>query len=666
MSDDFAGPPEQESLPSPHCCIGLRPSHRARTMRSIQVLTALALSAPILGFAGHRGPAAPPEAKPNPNVERAGTLKNGVLAVSLDAAVATWHLDGPKHPARPIAAFSERGKAPLMPGPLVRVPLGTSIQFTVHNSLAAPLTFTVPAMIRGAADPFQLDSITVAPNATGSLTIRASKAGNYTYLASTPSKASKELIVTGALIGALVVDSAGESTKPHDRIFMLQMTPDSATEASTDTTPLIGDPRSRFVFTINGRSWPRTERIQATVGDSMHWRIINGSSDIHPMHLHGFYYRVDSFNGPFAARDGQGQPGRMVVTERLSPFSGMSMTWSPNRAGNWIFHCHFALHLMPDSISAEPDMHGMMGMVGLIMGITVADRPGVTLAAAPMPMRRLRLVAVADSGYADSVASLRFRLEERGRWTEEKVAHSPPIELTRGEPVTITVVNHLREGTSVHWHGIELESYNDGVAGVSGAGKQIAPMIAPGDSFVARMTPPRSGTFMYHAHMNEVHQQEGGLAGALIVRDPNTARNADDHAFFLKGSRDINATSPLEIGGSANPDTIVLHAGKPARLRFMSLAVVNPNATVSLTAHRDSVRRLNGPDADVVQWKPVAKDGFDLPATARVERRAQQIVSMGETYDYEYTPKAPGLLRMEVRSAGPRGVLLVRVPIKVE
>jgi hypothetical protein len=74
----------------------------------------------------------------------------------------------------------------------------------------------------------------------------------------------------------------------------------------------------------------------------------------------------------------------------------------------------------------------------------------------------------------------------------------------------------------------------------------------------------------------------------------------------------------------------------------------------------------------VVRWRPVAKDGADLPMGARGERLARQIVSMGETYDFEYTPTRRGTLRLEVRSANPPpgfgapGQLLVRVPIRVD
>ena len=45
----------------------------------------------------------------------------------------------------------------------------------------------------------------------------------------------------------------------------------------------------------------------------------------------------------------------------------------------------------------------------------------------------------------------------------------PQVVLNRGEPVSIMVVNRLPEPTAVHWHGIELESFFDGVPGSAGA-----------------------------------------------------------------------------------------------------------------------------------------------------------------------------------------------------
>ena len=45
---------------------------------------------------------------------------------------------------------------------------------------------------------------------------------------------------------------------------------------------------------INGQSWPATERLTYQRGRRVRWRLINLSSQVHPMHLHGFYFVVDS------------------------------------------------------------------------------------------------------------------------------------------------------------------------------------------------------------------------------------------------------------------------------------------------------------------------------------------------------------------------------------
>jgi hypothetical protein len=92
------------------------------------------------------------------------------------------------------------------------------------------------------------------------------------------------------------------------------------------------------------------------------------------------------------------------------------------------------------------------------------------------------------------------------------------------------VVNQLRQSTSVHWHGMELESYYDGVPGWGARGKELTPVIKPGGSFVVRFTPPRVGAFMYHTHLNDEAQISGGLYGPLIVVE--SAEKVDRHYRF--------------------------------------------------------------------------------------------------------------------------------------
>ena len=155
----------------------------------------------------------------------------------------------------------------------------------------------------------------------------------------------------------------------------------------------------------------------------------------------------------------------------------------------------------------------------------------------------------------------------------------------------------------------------------------------------------------------------------MIVRDGPDAALPDDHEIFLKGARDGPiGNNPLDIGGRANPDTIVVHAGRTARFRLMNLTAVHPNVAVVLTARPDSAF-VTARDTMIVRWIPVAKDGADLPSAARVSQPALQTISMGETYDFEFVPERRGqVLRLEVRTAGGRagGILLARVPVKVQ
>ena len=615
-----------------------------------------------------------PTTAPNPNTAPAGVRRDSLLTLDLDAVEARWHDGGgPGAVAGSrVLAFAERGRQPTIPGPLVRVPAGTTVRVSVHNALARPITFFLPTT--AATD----DSVIIAPGATGELAVRASIPGNFFYRATDGSRSGRRLRVSGALAGAMVVDTVGAPAVPNDRIFAIVMPSDSVMTAYIDSAGVIGGP-GRFAFTINGLAWPRTERETLTVGDTAHWRIMNASWDVHPMHLHGFYYRVDEFTGLVAARDGQGDAGRLVVTERMSPWSAMRITWGPERPGNWLLHCHFSLHLAPPSPTPPPGNedddgapvmahanHALTGMTGLVIGITARPRPNEREAAVPRPARRLRLLVTSDSGFPASRPSQRFVIEENGRrTTSPHPGISPTLYLRRGQPVAITVVNQLAEYTGVHWHGMELQSYYDGVAGLSGSGTHLAPMIAPGDSFTAYFSSPRAGTFMYHSHVDDVRQQRAGLVGAMIVTEGPAAPAPDEYEVFLKGSLD-RPGSPLEIDGLANPDTLVMRAGRPARLRLMSLTTVNPSPAVVITARADSVGG-NVSDTLVGRWVPLAKDGADLPATARHAQAARQVISMGETYDFVFTPPAAGtLLRLEVRGAGGGGILLGRIPIRVQ
>jgi hypothetical protein len=182
----------------------------------------------------------------------------------------------------------------------------------------------------------------------------------------------------------------------------------------------------------------------------------------------------------------------------------MTTYWQPNEPGRWLFHCHILAHVSPDIMALRDHStdHAKMAhedpgqhMSGLVMGITVSPRPGdPPPARPPKPQRRLALMIGPHEG---GVNPKGYALSERGRkMTGSVSAPGPALVLTRGEPVAIRVTNRLSEPTSVHWHGIELQSYYDGVVGWTGYQKHVTPMIQPGKSFDVYFNPPRAGTFI--------------------------------------------------------------------------------------------------------------------------------------------------------------------------
>jgi hypothetical protein len=213
------------------------------------------------------------------------------------------------------------------------------------------------------------------------------------------------------------------------------------------------------------------------------------------------------------------------------------------------------------------------------------------------------------------------------------------------------VVNQTPEASQVHWHGLELDSYYDGVAGISGNDAMVAPMIAPRDSFEMTATPRRAGSFMYHTHINDVRQQSHGLYGPLIVLPKGVNWDPSSDLVFMAGTGALDA--PPILNGSASPPALTLHPGKPYRIRLMNLSLDAPYLEFWLT----------GASGAVPLWTALAKDGYDHPAGQREVVRARQRVSIGETYDFSLAGLAPGDYAMESR--GLSGKIYARQVIHV-
>lgn len=96
-------------------------------------------------------------------------------------------------------------------------------------------------------------------------------------------------------------------------------------------------------------------------------------------------------------------------------------------------------------------------------------------------------------------------------WGFDGSVPGTPIRISHGQSLDATIHNALEVPTAVHWHGIRLPNAMDGVAGLTQAA------IQPGESFRYQFTPPDSGTYWYHSHVNAYEQVGRGLYGPLII-----------------------------------------------------------------------------------------------------------------------------------------------------
>ena len=100
----------------------------------------------------------------------------------------------------------------------------------------------------------------------------------------------------------------------------------------------------------------------------------------------------------------------------------------------------------------------------------------------------------------------------------------PTLTFTEGDIAEIVVHNRLKEGTSLHWHGVYLPNKEDGVPFLT----QMP--IAPNTTHTYRFPIIQNGTHWYHSHSGL--QEQIGMYGSLILKkketDPTFREGIDD------------------------------------------------------------------------------------------------------------------------------------------
>jgi FtsP/CotA-like multicopper oxidase with cupredoxin domain len=218
-------------------------------------------------------------------------------------------------------------------------------------------------------------------------------------------------------------------------------------------------------------------------------------------------------------------------------------------------------------------------------------------------------------------------------WGYNGSTPGPTIEAVEGDRVRILLTNHLKEPTTIHWHGILLPNGMDGVGGLN------QPHILPGETWAYEFTLRQNGTYLYHPHADEMTQLAFGMMGLFIIHpreaaDPPVDR---DYAFMLHNwalhpgtfRPDPSVMTEFDLwtfNSKVFPAIETLYAGLGERVRIRIANLSMHNHPIHLHGHRFVVTGSDGGRWPRALWRP----------------EVTEVVAVGQTRDIEFVADNPG------------------------
>ena len=99
---------------------------------------------------------------------------------------------------------------------------------------------------------------------------------------------------------------------------------------------LIGN-MNRYVWSMDNKVLSESDKIPVKKGEVLRIMLYNNSMMRHPIHLHGFDFRVIN---------GQGEKAPLKNVLDIMPMETDTIEFLANEEGDWFFHCHILYHMM--------------------------------------------------------------------------------------------------------------------------------------------------------------------------------------------------------------------------------------------------------------------------------------------------------------------------------
>ncbi len=271
---------------------------------------------------------------------------NGVKVFHLVAEPIVWEVA----PGLTIKTWGYNGT---VPGPMIELAEGDRARIYVTNHLPAPTSvhwhgLLLPCGMDGVSG---LTQPAIEPGETFRYEFIFPHSGTFMYHPHFDSMTQEGMGLTGMI---LVHERLPAEERP-DRDFAILLHEWRIDAGAARPNP---NEMSDFnVLTMNGKAMPATEPLVAKLGDRVWIRYGNLSAmDHHPIHLHGYAFKVIGSDGGWAEDKSKLLPETTVL---VPVGSAKVVEFVADNPGDWLFHCHMTHHTMTQMGHDFPNMVGM-------------------------------------------------------------------------------------------------------------------------------------------------------------------------------------------------------------------------------------------------------------------------------------------------------------------
>lgn len=256
-------------------------------------------------------------------------------------------------PKLEVNAWGYNGESP---GPAIEAVVGDRVRMLVTNNLPVATTIHWHGLFlpNGMDGIGGLNQKKIDPGQTFKYEFTLVNHGTFMY-----HPHFDEMFQMGlGMMGLFIVHPKERRTPIVDRDFAILLnewlvTPGAYTPDPTEMTNF-------NLFTFNGKLFPATEPLVVRLGERVRIRFANlSTTNAHPMHLHGFSFKVTGTDGGPIPESAQWPE----VTINVPTGSSRDIEFIADAEGDWGLHCHKVHHLM----------NGMGHNLPIVVGMKTGD-----------------------------------------------------------------------------------------------------------------------------------------------------------------------------------------------------------------------------------------------------------------------------------------------------